>query len=133
MGTNVQQTEHCESTSITGRPLLPPPPPTHTQDNDHRVREGSHKALRACVEKVKSSLALQLRSIIGCWVAGMCDAHGPSATAARLAFDTAFTSKKQREVLEFGFKDVIKVTIISHSLLHILRIVFSVAQYIFVV
>ena len=73
------------------------------------MREGTHKALRACVEKIKSGLAPQLRSIIGPWVAGMCDPHGPAATAARLTFDTAFTGKKQREVLEFGLKSVVKV------------------------
>ena len=85
------------------------PSTSSSQDNDHRVREGSHKALRACAEKLKSGLAPQLRSIIGCWVSGMCDPHGPAATAAKLAFDAAFTSKKQREVMEFGFKSVFKV------------------------
>ena len=80
------------------------------------MREGSHKALRACAEKLKSSLAPQLRSIIGCWVSGMCDPHGPAASAAKLAFDGAFTSKKQREVLEFGSRAVVKVCLCVHCI-----------------
>ena len=87
----------------------PSPPPPQTQDNDNRVRALSHKALKTCAVAVKSSLAPHLKSIIGSWVSGMCDPHAPAATAAKLAFDEAFHSKKQNEVMEFGFKAIFQV------------------------
>lgn len=80
-----------------------------TQDNDNRVRTMSHRALGACAVSVKSSLAPHLKSLIASWVSGMCDPYGPAATAAKMAFEEAFPSKKQNEVLEFAFKAIFKV------------------------
>ena len=45
--------------------------------------EASHRSLKVCAEKIRKGLAPHLRTLIGCWVSGMCDPHGPSATAAR--------------------------------------------------
>ena len=80
------------------------------QDNDNRVREASHKALRACAEKVKNALGPHLRSLIGCWVAGMCDPHGPAASSAQAAFSAAFPAGKQKDVFKFGFKAILMVS-----------------------
>ena len=80
-----------------------------TQDNDNRVREASHKALKACAMAVKSGLAPHLRSIISCWVSGIEDPYRPSAAAALAAFNAAFSGTKRAEVLEFSFKTIVKV------------------------
>eukprot|EP00731_Ephydatia_muelleri_P018544 Em0011g584a len=77
-------------------------------DNDHRVREASHKALKSCVERAKATLGPHVRGIIGCWVSGMCDPHSPAALGAQAAFTAAFPSNKQRNVYEHGFKSVLK-------------------------
>ena len=82
------------------------------QDNDNRVREASHKALQSCVKKIKNSLGPHLRSILGSWVAGMCDPYGSAASAAQTAFSTAFTPTKQTDALKFGFKSIISVSYI---------------------
>ena len=80
------------------------------QDNDHRVREASHRSLKVCAEKIRKGLAPHLRTLIGCWVAGMCDPHGPSATAARAAFESAFPPEKQQEVFKFSVKAIVSVS-----------------------
>lgn len=49
-------------------------------------------------------------AIAGCWVAGMCDPHGPAASAALSAFTAAFTLTKQREVFKFGLKAIVVVS-----------------------
>ena len=79
------------------------------QDNDNRVREASHKALKVCAEKVKNALGPHLRSLIGCWAAGMCDPHGPAASSAQVAFSAAFPLGKQKDVFKFGFKAILMV------------------------
>lgn len=81
------------------------------QDNDNRVRESSHKALKACVMTIKNGLAPHLRSIIGCWVSGIEDPYRQSATAALAAFNAAFSEIKKTEVLEFSFKTIFTVNI----------------------
>ena len=73
------------------------------------MREASHKALQSCVKKIKSSLGPHMRSILGSWVAGMCDPHGSAASAAQAAFSAAFTATKQTDVLKFGFKSIVNV------------------------
>lgn len=83
----------------------------YKQDNDHRVREASHKSLQACAEKIGKGLGPHLRTLIGCWVAGMCDPHGPSACAAQGAFESAFPCEKQPEVFKFGAKAIVSVSI----------------------
>lgn len=79
------------------------------QDNDNRVREASHKALKACVTAVKNGLAPHLRSIIGCWVSGVEDPYRPSAAAALSALNAAFSNYKKTEVLEYSFKTIVTV------------------------
>ena len=83
------------------------------QDNDNRVREASHHALKSCAKTVKNALGPHLRSIIGCWVSGMCDPHGPAASAAQNAFASTFPLDKQREVFKFGLKAIFAVSLNS--------------------
>ena len=90
------------------------------QDNDHRVREASHRSLKVCAEKIRKGLAPHLRTLIGCWVAGMCDPHGPSATAARAAFESAFPPEKQQEVFKFSVKAIVSVSMKHGSLCNVL-------------
>ena len=90
------------------------------QDNDHRVREASHRSLKVCAEKIRKGLAPHLRTLIGCWVAGMCDPHGPSATAARAAFESAFPPEKQQEVFKFSVKAIVSVSMKRGSLYTVL-------------
>jgi len=85
------------------------------QDNDNRVREASHHALKSCAKTVKNALGPHLRSIIGCWVSGMCDPHGPAASAAQNAFASTFTLDKQREVFKFGLKAIFAVSLIPST------------------
>ena len=80
------------------------------QDNDHRVREASHRGLQACAEKVGRNLGPHLRSLIGCWVSGMSDPHASAASAATMSFSAAFPHPKQAEVYKFGFKAVVSVS-----------------------
>ena len=74
------------------------------------MREASHKAMQSCVMKIKNGLVPHLRSILGCWVAGMCDPYGSAASAAQTAFSGAFTPEKQIEVLKFGLKAIVAVS-----------------------
>jgi hypothetical protein len=76
-------------------------------DNDNRVREASHRAMQSCVGKVKSAMGPHLRSILGPWLAGMCDPYASAASAAQTAFSTVFTPEKQIDVLKFGFGTII--------------------------
>ena len=80
------------------------------QDNDNRVREVSHRAMQSCVGKVKSAMGPHLRSILGPWLAGMCDPYASAASAAQTAFSTVFTPEKQIDVLKFGFRVIISVS-----------------------
>ena len=85
------------------------------QDNDNRVREASHQALKSCAKTVKNALGPHLRSIIGCWVSGMCDPHGPAASAAQNAFASTFPLDKQREVFKFGLRAIFAVSLIPST------------------
>ena len=87
-----------------------------TKDNDNRVREVSHRAMQSCVGKVKNSMGPLLRSILGPWLAGMCDPYGSAASAAQTAFSTAFSPEKQTNVLTFGFKVIISVSHLTPTL-----------------
>ena len=79
------------------------------QDNDHRVRELSHSALRSCGLVVKKQLGPHVRSIIGCWFSGMCDPHQPTAIMASEAFAAIFSPDKRLGVYKFGLKDIVMV------------------------
>lgn len=80
-----------------------------SQDNDNRVRDHTHRALRAVVEVVHDGMESYLRSIIGCWVAGMCDPYVLSAASARAAFEKAFSAEKQEELYSVMLKPIIQV------------------------
>ena len=82
------------------------------------MREASHKALQSCVEKIKNSLGPHLRSIVGCWAAGMCDPYGSAASAAQAAFSAALTPAKQTDALKFGFKAIVSVSCILLSCMY---------------
>ena len=80
------------------------------QDNDHRVREMSHSALKSCGLAAKKHLGPHVRSIMGAWVSGMCDPHPLTATMAKGAFTAVFTPDKQKEVYKFALKDIVTVS-----------------------
>lgn len=87
-----------------------PPPRPSLQDNDNRVRDAAHRALKSVVEVVKGSLGDHLRSVIGCWVSGMGDPHGPAASTAVVAFFAAFPQQqKQVEAYQYCFKAILNV------------------------
>lgn len=79
------------------------------------MREASHRSLQACAEKIKKGLGPHLRTLIGCWVAGMCDPHGPSSCAALAAFESAFPAEKQSDVFKFGVKAIVLVRYFNTS------------------
>ena len=80
------------------------------QDNDNRVRDAAHRALKSVVEVVKGSIGDHLRSVIGCWVSGMGDPYGPAASTAIVAFFAAFPQRqKQVEAYQYCFKAIFSV------------------------
>ena len=92
------------------------------------MREASHRSLKVCAEKIRKGLAPHLRTLIGCWVAGMCDPHGPSDTAARAAFESAFPPEKQQEVFKFSIKVIVSVSIYKCTMLLLCQFVVSLVS-----
>ena len=90
------------------------------------MRDHAHRALRAVVEVVHDGMESHLRSIIGCWVAGMCDSYAPSATSARLAFETAFSAEKQEELYRVMMKPIIQVQHCTHVCTCVVFMMYSI-------
>ncbi|EDV25006.1 uncharacterized protein TRIADDRAFT_25963 [Trichoplax adhaerens] len=76
-------------------------------DVDRKVREATQQALLSIVKCVRRRLAPHLKSIIGCWLCSHHDSYAPAATAAKVAFDTAFPPLKRAEVMKFCLEETI--------------------------
>ena len=79
------------------------------QDNDYRVREVTHLALKACGLAVKKHLGPHVRSMMGCWVSCMCDPIPQNAITAQTAFTSVFPLDKQTDVYKFALRDIVSV------------------------
>ena len=58
---------------------------------------------------MKKHLGPHIKTIIGCWVSGMCDPNVQSSISAKTAFSMSFSPDKHRDVYKFGLKDVVMV------------------------
>ncbi|XP_049597872.1 E3 ubiquitin-protein ligase listerin [Syngnathus scovelli] len=78
-------------------------------DHDRRIREATQLALEQLVLKVRRSLAPFLKSLMGHWILSQCDTYTPAASAARRAFQAAFSATKQPEALSFCKDEILNV------------------------
>ncbi|KAL7847637.1 hypothetical protein AOLI_G00223550 [Acnodon oligacanthus] len=78
-------------------------------DHDRRVREATQQAFEQLILKVKRNLAPYLKGIMGHWLIAQCDTYSPAASAASVAFQTAFPLNKQPEALSFCKDEVLNV------------------------
>ncbi|XP_061904673.1 E3 ubiquitin-protein ligase listerin [Entelurus aequoreus] len=78
-------------------------------DHDRRIREGTQLAFEQLVLKVRRSLAPFLKSLMGHWILSQCDMYTPAASAARRAFQAAFSAAKQPEALSFCKDEILNV------------------------
>uniref|UniRef100_A0A3Q2YAX3 E3 ubiquitin-protein ligase listerin n=1 Tax=Hippocampus comes TaxID=109280 RepID=A0A3Q2YAX3_HIPCM len=78
-------------------------------DHDRRIREATQLALEQLVLKVHRSLAPFLKSLMGHWILSQCDTYTPAASAARRAFQAAFSAAKQPEALSFCKDEILNV------------------------
>ncbi|XP_051781695.1 E3 ubiquitin-protein ligase listerin [Erpetoichthys calabaricus] len=84
-------------------------------DHDRRVREASGQALEQLAIKVGRSLAPFLKSIMGHWLLSQCDTYAPAASAANVAFQSAFPGSKQAGAIAFCKEEIL--TILQDNLL----------------
>uniref|UniRef100_A0A131YUS9 E3 ubiquitin-protein ligase listerin n=1 Tax=Rhipicephalus appendiculatus TaxID=34631 RepID=A0A131YUS9_RHIAP len=70
-------------------------------DNDRRVREATHRVHELICQRVRRDLAPHTKALIGAWLVSQSDPFAPAATAARAAFEAAFSSEKQIQVFQF--------------------------------
>lgn len=70
-------------------------------DNDRRVREATHRVHELICQRVRRDLAPHTKALIGAWLVSQSDPFAPAATAARAAFEAAFSSEKQVQVFQF--------------------------------
>lgn len=70
-------------------------------DNDRRVREATHRVHEQICQRVRRDLAPHTKALIGAWLVSQSDPFAPAATAARAAFEAAFSSEKQIQVFQF--------------------------------
>lgn len=87
------------------------------QDNDHRVREATHKAMAAFLAKVRKDFQPQLKTVMGAWTAGMNDSHNSASAAAITTFTETFSVDKQQHVFQFTFKEIVQVCIYKYHIL----------------
>ena len=81
----------------------------YIQDNDHRVREATHKAMAAFLAKVRKDFQPHLKMVMGAWTAGMNDSHSSASTAAMTAFTEIFPTDRQQQVFQYTFKEIVQV------------------------
>ena len=81
------------------------------KDHDRRVREASQLAMHELVLRVKRNLAPHLKQLMGAWLISQQDPYAPAASAARAAFQNAFSPGKHSEALVFCQNDIINVSI----------------------
>ncbi|XP_077487420.1 E3 ubiquitin-protein ligase listerin isoform X1 [Amblyomma americanum] len=70
-------------------------------DNDRRVREATHRVHEVICQRVRRDLAPHTKALIGTWLISQSDPFAPAASAARAAFEAAFSSEKQVQVFQF--------------------------------
>ncbi|XP_029375835.1 E3 ubiquitin-protein ligase listerin [Echeneis naucrates] len=78
-------------------------------DHDRRIREATQQAFEQLVLKVRRNLAPFLKSLMGHWILSQCDTYTPAASAARQAFQAAFSPTKQPEALSFCKDEILIV------------------------
>ena len=65
--------------------------------------------MAAFLTKVRGDFQPHLKTVMGAWVAGMCDSQTSAATAAIASFTETFSADKQLQVFQFTFKEIIHV------------------------
>ncbi|XP_071956221.1 E3 ubiquitin-protein ligase listerin-like [Antedon mediterranea] len=77
-------------------------------DYDKRVREATQYAFEQICLRVGRKLAPHLRSLMGVWIVSQCDTYAPASSAAKSAFQKAFSTVKQREAVAYCKAEVLE-------------------------
>ncbi|XP_033118040.1 E3 ubiquitin-protein ligase listerin-like [Anneissia japonica] len=77
-------------------------------DFDRRVREATQYAFEQICLKVGRKLAPHLRPLMGTWIVSQCDTYAPASSAARSAFQKAFSPAKQKEAMAYCKTEVME-------------------------
>lgn len=95
------------------------------QDSDQRVREACQRAMMHFIVQAGKNFAPYLKSVLGHWVCGMNDPYIPAATAAKEAFESAFSEPKRIEVYKYAFDEIILVSVSVCQCVSILLLYFQ--------
>ncbi|MBN3289751.1 LTN1 ligase, partial [Polypterus senegalus] len=95
---------------------------TKLKDHDRRVREASGQAMEQLAIKVGRSLAPFLKSIMGHWLLSQCDTYAPAASAANVAFQSAFPGSKQSGAIAFCKEEILTLLPLMETALKIPRL-----------
>ena len=79
------------------------------QDDDRRVRELTQVAFHSLVVRCQKNLAPHLVAILPRWLAAQHDTYAPTATAAKAAWNAAFTPEKQEKALLHAKQEILQV------------------------
>ncbi|XP_077539719.1 E3 ubiquitin-protein ligase listerin [Haemaphysalis longicornis] len=75
-------------------------------DNDRRVREATHRVHELICQRVRRDLAPHTKGLIGAWLVSQSDPFAPAASAAKAAFEAAFSAEKQTQVFQFFHQEL---------------------------
>lgn len=75
-------------------------------DNDRRVREATHRVHELICQRVRRDLAPHTKGLIGAWLVSQSDPFAPAASAAKAAFEAAFSAEKQMQVFQFFHQEL---------------------------
>ncbi|KAH9381898.1 hypothetical protein HPB48_015382 [Haemaphysalis longicornis] len=75
-------------------------------DNDRRVREATHRVHELICQRVRRDLAPHTKGLIGAWLISQSDPFAPAASAAKAAFEAAFSAEKQTQVFQFFHQEL---------------------------
>ena len=74
------------------------------------MREAAQEAQRLLCSKVTRDLAPHLRALMGAWMLAQCDPYAPAASAARAAFQAAFSPPKQVDAVAYCKEQIFNVS-----------------------
>jgi len=85
------------------------------------VREAANEAFEQLVLRVRRNLAPHLKYVMGPWLVAQCDIYAPAASAAKKAFNSAFSPEKQSDAVGFCKLEVLAVCSFMASYIYVLK------------
>lgn len=73
------------------------------------MREAANEAFEQLVLRVRRNLAPHLKYVMGPWLVAQCDVYAPAASAAKSAFNSAFSPEKQSDAVRFCKLEILAV------------------------